>query len=70
MKKKNPAKLSNTYAVEGRTSEADQLEKERFEITKQIEKYLKQYAEAVGDKSLVQRKYKLGKAPNDYKEEK
>jgi hypothetical protein len=46
---------------------AAKLEKERLELKKEMEKLMKKYAKATGLRKLGRRKYKLGKAPNDFK---
>ncbi len=66
-KNKNTAQLENTSAIKGRSSEAADLERQRLEITKELEKLMKKYARATGDKSFTARKHKVGKAPNDFK---
>lgn len=65
-KNKNTAQLENTSAIKGRSSEAADLERQRLEITKELEKLMKKYARATGDKSFSARKYNVGKAPNDF----
>lgn len=67
-KKNNVAQLDNTSAIKGRSSEASDLERERLEIVKDLEKLMKQYAKATGDKKYTERKNKLGDAPNDFKD--
>ena len=66
-KKNKSAALAQTEAVQGRLGVAKQLEKERYEVIRDMEKIMAEYAKLTGDKSYVKRKYKLGKAPNDYK---
>ncbi len=68
MAKKNKAgKLVETEAVQGRVATAKQLEKERFEVIRDMEKIMAEYAKLTGIKAYAKRKYKLGKAPNDFK---
>lgn len=67
MAKKNIAKLSETEVIQGRVGMAKQLEKERFEVIRDMEKVMAEYAKLTGEKSYAKRKYKLGKAPNDFK---
>jgi ATP-dependent Lon protease len=67
MAKKNKAALSNTEAAKTRAEMAAKLEKERLELTKEIEKLMKKYAKATGIRKLRRRVKKVGKAPNDFK---
>ena len=67
MAKKNSAKLAETEVMQGRVGMAKQLEKERFEVIRDMEKVMAEYAKLTGDSSYAKRKYKLGKAPNDFK---
>ncbi len=46
---------------------ADDLENEKLEIKKEIEKLMRQYAKISGYKVLGRRANKVGKAPNDWK---
>ena len=66
MAKKKSAALANTEAIKTRAGMAEKLEKERLEVVKEMEKLMKKYAKATGLRKLGQRKYKVGKAPNDY----
>ncbi len=43
------------------------LELDRLELTKQMEELAVQYSKISGIKSLRRRRYKVGRAPNDYK---
>ena len=68
MAKKDKSKnLEKTEAIKTRKDMAAKLEKERLELNKEIEKLMKKYAKATGLRKLGRRKYKLGKAPNDFK---
>ena len=67
MSKKKNAKLAETEAVQSRAGLAQQLEIERLEVKREIEKLMVQYAKVTGIKKYAKRKYKLGQAPNDYK---
>ena len=66
MAKKKSTNIAATEAVKTRAEMAAELEKERLEIKKEMEKLMKKYAKATGLRKLGQRKYKVGKAPNDY----
>jgi hypothetical protein len=66
-KKNKSARLADTEVIQGRLGAAKQLEKERFEVICEIEKIMAEYAKLTGEKSYAKRKYKLGKAPNDFK---
>ncbi len=70
MKKKNVSALSETAAIKSRSSEAIDLEKDRLAIIKDLEKYMKRYSRIVKDNSLTKRKYRVGKGPHDFSEEK
>ncbi|MBQ7326561.1 MAG: hypothetical protein IKJ25_05435 [Clostridia bacterium] len=67
MAKKNPANLAHTEAIKTRAGMAEALELERLELTKEMEKVMKQYAKATGNSKLGKRQHKVGKAPNDFK---
>jgi ATP-dependent Lon protease len=67
MAKKKSTNLAQTEAIKTRAGMAAELEKERLELTKEIEKLMKQYAKATGLRKLARRKAKVGKAPNDFK---
>lgn len=69
MKKKN-AKLAETESVRARSSEAEELELRRLDITREIEKLMTQYANESGETQLKQRKAKVGSAPNDWNKKK
>ena len=66
-KKNKSAGLAETEAIQGRVGMANQIEKERFAVITDMEKVMAEYAKLTGDKSYAKRKYKLCKAPNDYK---
>ena len=66
-KKNKSASLAETEVIKGRAGAAKQLEKERFEVIRDMEKVMAEYAKLTGDKAYAKRKYKLGKAPNDFK---
>ena len=66
MKKKNVSNLSETSVIKARSSEARDLEKDRLEVVKELEKLVKRYSKIVGDSSLTKRKYRVGKGPQDF----
>ena len=66
-KKNKSAGLAETEAIQGRVGMANQIEKERFAVITDMEKVMAEYAKLTGEKSYAKRKYKLGKAPNDFK---
>ncbi len=66
MAKKKNSKLAETEAVKSRIGIAQQLEAERLEVKREIEKLMVEYAKATGIKKYAKRKYKVGKAPNDW----
>ena len=65
-KNQNEAQLDNTQAVKGRSSEAEELERKRLEIIKDIEDLMEEYARITDDNRFTKRKFKMGKAPNDF----
>ena len=67
MAKKKSTDVAQTEAVKTRAGMAEKLEKERLELKKEMEKLMKKYAKATGLRKLGRRKYKVGKAPNDFK---
>lgn len=52
------------------SSVAYELESEKMQVKREIEKIMKEYAKVSGIKSLKKRPYKVGKAPNDWAGEK
>jgi hypothetical protein len=68
MKKKSNTNLSETSVIKARSAEAATLERDRLAIVKDIEKLMKRYAKITGDSNLAKRKYRVGKAPNDFSE--
>ena len=65
MAKKNAAQ--NTEAAKTRGEMAAKLEKERLQLTKEMEKVMKKYAKATGIRRLGKRSKKVGKAANDFR---
>ena len=64
MKKKSSA-LVDSYAVRGRHSETEALERRRLEIKRELEKLMDDYANLTGNKEL-KRRHPIGSAPNDW----
>lgn len=64
---KRTTALENTAAAKTRADMAAKLEKERLQLTKEMEKLMKKYAKATGLRKLGKRVKKVGKAPNDFK---
>ncbi len=64
---KKKTSLAQSEAVQTRAGMAAQLEKERLELTKEMEAVMKKYAKATGLRKLGKRQHKVGKAPNDFK---
>ena len=66
-KKTKSSSLAETEVVKGRAGMVAQLENERLELKREMEKVMASYAKLTGLNKLAKRKYKVGKAPNDYK---
>ena len=66
---KKSAKLSKTSAIKARAIEAEELEKKKLGIKREMEKIMAEYAKITGFSKLKARKYKVGEAPNDWKRE-
>lgn len=66
-KTKSSASLAETEVAKGRAATIAQYEIERLELKVEMEKLMVDYAKATGLKKLANRKFKVGKAPNDYK---
>lgn len=45
------------------------LEQDRLELTRQMEELCRRYAKISGNKKLAKRKFKVGRAPNDWQSE-
>jgi hypothetical protein len=63
------AKLSKTSSMQNRASEAEELEKKKLGIKREMEKIMAEYAKITGFSKLRARKYRVGEAPNDWKRE-
>ena len=66
MAKKKSASLAQTEAIKTRAGMAEKLEKERLDVIKEMEKLMKKYAKATGNRKIGKRQHKVGKAPNDF----
>ena len=64
---KRSTNMAQLEAVKTRAGMAEKLEKERLEVIKEMEKLMKKYAKATGNKKIGKRQQKVGKAPNDFK---
>ena len=68
-KNKEVGKLAETAIVSSRADEARALEQRKLAKKKEIEKLMADFAKESGEKSYKERKYKVGDAPNDWREE-
>ncbi|MBQ7387430.1 MAG: hypothetical protein IJW03_04600 [Clostridia bacterium] len=66
---KKSAKLSKTSAIQARAMEAEELEKKKLGIKREMEKIMAEYAKITGFSKLRARKYRVGDAPNDWRRE-
>ena len=57
----------DTATARDRSAAANELELEKLYIKKEIEKLMKEYARASGNRELARRAHKVGRAPNDWK---
>ena len=60
--------LMDTETSRDRSAAANELEIEKLQIKKEIEKLMKEYAKVSGNRELSRRAHKVGRAPNDWKE--
>jgi len=65
-KKNRSGRLADTGVIMNRQSRAEELERVKLEIKEDLEKCMRRYAKISGMDGLAERKYKVGKAPNDY----
>ena len=68
-KNKEVGKLAETAIVSSRADDARSLEQKKLAKKREIEKLMADFAKESGEKSYKARKYKVGEAPNDWKEE-
>lgn len=66
-KKAGTTRIVDTHIFLERRKDADQLEKQRLSVNRELEEVMAEYAELTGYKKLKGRKYKVGDAPNDWK---
>lgn len=66
LKKIQNSSLASSNMVNTRRDESARLEKRRLEINAKLEEQMRRYARATGDKSVVRRRHRLGKSPNDW----
>ncbi len=66
---KKSAKLSKTSAIQARAAEAEELERKKLGIKREMEKIMAEYAKITGFSKLKARKYRVGDAPNDWRRE-
>ena len=66
---KKSSKLSKTSAIQVRATEAEELEKKKLGIKKEMEKIMAEYAKITGFNKLRARRYRVGDAPNDWRRE-
>ena len=57
----------DTRTTHDRASVANKIELEKLALKKEIEKLMREYAKISGRKELAQRKFDVGKAPNDWR---
>jgi hypothetical protein len=60
----------SSMTAEEREEAIISLEKRRLEVSAELEGLMRSYAKLTKKRSLRARKYKLGKAPNDYNSDK
>ncbi len=66
-KKRGASRLVDTHILTERRKDAEQLEKQRLSVNRELEEALAEYADLTGYKKLKSRQYKVGDAPNDWK---
>ena len=66
-KKSNSARIVDTHIFLERRKDAEQLEKQRLSVNRELEEVLAEYADLTDYKKLKTRQYKVGDAPNDWK---
>ena len=64
---KKSAKLSKTTPIQDRAKEAEDYEKKKLALKKEMEKIMAEYARITGFPKLRARKYRVGAAPNDWR---
>ena len=66
---KNTSKLSNTNQMQFRAEEARDLENKKLGIKKEMESIMVEYSKITGFKKLRARRFRIGLAPNDWRED-
>lgn len=66
---KNTSKLSNTNQMKMRADEARELEQKKLGIKKEMEGIMFEYAKITGFRKLRARRFRIGFAPNDWRED-
>ena len=61
--------ISETGLSVERMKDARVLERRRLAVQRELEEAMEEYANVTGYKQLKARKYKVGTAPNDWREE-
>jgi len=64
--KSNASRIVDTRLSKERMKDADQLERQRLMIVKELEEAMAEYADLTGYKRLKARQHKVGNAPNDW----
>ena len=67
VKNKKSSTLAESATVTSRASEAKTLEEKKLGIKRELEELMVAFSKETGDKSYKARKYKVGKAPNDWR---
>jgi hypothetical protein len=65
-KKSKASRIVDTHLSKERMKDADQLEKQRLMILRELEDAMAEYADLTGYKRLKSRQHKVGSAPNDW----
>lgn len=66
-KKARASRIVDTHLTRERMKDAEQLEKQRMSVIRDLEEAMASYADLTGYKRLKVRQHKVGEAPNDYK---
>ena len=66
-KKSKASRMVDTHLTRERMKDADQLEKQRLSVIRELEELMADYADLTGYKRLKGRQHKVGDGPNDWK---
>ncbi len=66
-KKPRASRIVDTHLSKERMKDADQLEKQRLAVLRELEEAMAEYADITGYKRLKVRQHKVGEAPNDWR---